>query len=343
MAKFTKLLSPRLFGVDLGSEQIRVYDLATDSYQSYPSLIAFYQQDHKIAGVGQDAYDLMGRAEERIVVERVIAEGQIRNFDLAYSLLKIILQPIFKTSFLSPDVMVSCPHQSSKAQQQALVSLFTHLGCAKVYLISESLASAIGAGVPIADASGSALIHLGADLVQGTVVSLGTNLAKVSGYQAGNYANQLLQSQVLDKHNLILSAKTANLAKNQVGLLGLETQQRAYLLAGKNNLDQSPTEIEVSLDFITQAILPVGEAITDLLRHLLSQIPPDLTVDVIDKGILLSGGLAQLVGLPQYLSKHLGVSCSVVDQPEITVIRGIANALEHLDEFKQSLGYSQVE
>lgn len=342
MAKLIKFLSPRLFGVDLGSSQIRIYDSTNGNYQNYPSLIAFYKHDQKVVGFGQDALDLFGRAESKISVQTVICDGQIYDFNLAYTMLKIILQPIFKNSFLSPDVMLSTPQHSTKTQKQAIIKLFTSLGCGKVYLISEPLAAAIGAGVPIADASGTAIFHLGADLMQGSVISLGTSLAKVTSFKAGNYADQLLQAKVLREKQLVLSVKTARKVKEQVGLLGFDSQKRVLLVSGKKETDNSPTEIELDLDFISQAILPVCENAVELLRQLLSKIPPDLTADVIDKGVLLSGGLAELVGLPTYLTKHLGVSCSVVDKSDQAVIAGIANALEHLDEFKQSLGYGEV-
>lgn len=344
MLKKWQPLSTNLLGIDLGSSQIRIYDAKRDKIKTFPSYLAYEPLAKRIIGYGQDALDLLGRAEQKIQVQAVIQDGQLYDYDLAYSLLKLLLRPIFKQSFFSPDVMISCPQDSSLLEKKALIKLFSALGCNRVYLISETLAAAIGAGVPIADASGSAILHLGADLAQASVISLGTSLAKTSNFLAGNYLDKLLQSKILQEKQLIISQKTAILLKKKVGLVGLANHQekRQVLVAGKKASDYSPIEVKISLNEISSYILPAAKEFSLLMKELLAKVPPDLTVDVIDKGLLLSGGLADLPGLPNYLTNSLGVSSSVVENADQAVILGIINALEHLSDFKQSLGYSEV-
>ncbi len=344
MAQQWQVLSTNLLGIDLGSSQIRLYDTKSEKVKTVPAYLAYEPLAKKIVGFGQDALDLLGRADQKIQVQAIIQEGQLYDYDLAYSLLKILLRPIFKQSFFSPDVMVSCPQDSSLLEKKALIKIFTALGCNRVYLISETLAAAIGAGVPIADASGAAILHLGADLAQASVISLGTSLAKTSNFLAGNYLDKLLQTRIYQDHQLLISQKTAILLKQKVGLAGLGSGQekRNVLVAGKKASDHSPIELKLSLNEISSYILPIAQEFSALMKELLAKVPPDLTADVIDKGLLLSGGMAELPGLTNYLTTSLGISTSIVESPDQAPILGIINALEHLADFKQSLGYSEV-
>lgn len=329
----------RKIGIDLGSERVRIVVDKIGLVADEPARIAVQTKTGKLVAVGDDALAMEGRVQPPIQVVAPVQEGVIFDHKAAGVLIQALLQRVFPRSpLISPVLMASFSGIAQPADRQILNELLYDLGAREVYLISAPLAASIGAGVPIADASGCFLMHLGESVVEGAVIALGSTVKQVHTVTAGKVIRQMVQRVCRRQLNLVVSSEVAQQIIEHV-VTADPNQDRQQLVAGADVATTSPTELIVrSQDFREESMRIVAEYVR-LLRELLTNLPPELTVDVIDKGLLLSGGLSQLAGLDQYLVASLGIPVSVVDNPSRTVSAGMHTALEHLGEFKTSLGY----
>lgn len=326
-------------GLDLGSSQIRIWSNQDGVKLVEPSLIAWDKNNHQVLAVGHQAAEMLDKNLPNIEVVSPIKGSRIIDLDSLKMILQIFLQRVLKSSyFFRPLMMVSVPTQATSAQKQTITELIYGLGASQVYTISQSLAAAIGSGVPIADASGTCLFHLGAEIVEVTMISLGSIVMSESFDRAGRMLDEVLQQKIRADLGLILASSMIRQVKHQISSLAPEITQ-SMLVAGQDAVNFSPRELTINTQDLSQPLEQWGKSCVALAQKLLSQIPPELTVDVIDKGILLTGGLANLHGMDQYLTTRLGVGVFGVDQPELAVIKGIGVVLENIELFKESLGY----
>lgn len=328
----------RLVGVDLGSTRTRVWVVGEGLVLDEPSFIAVDQRNQKVIAIGQDALDLSGRVPEHIKLYQPVQQGNIEYPEVMVAYLKVLFQKVMRTSvFFRPTMMVSLPAQSDAFARQTAIDVLYQAGAREVFTIAQPLAAAIGAGVPIADTSGSFVLQMGGGLLEGGVISLGSLVASETRRQGGFQLDLWLQETVRQDLALEISLEQAKRLKHQVATL-LDVP-RTQLVSGQDLAQGIPREQELSSEALHPAVAQLAELSVELVKKLLEKIPPELTSDLIDKGMLLSGGLAQLQGLDQYLVQRLGVSVSVIEEPELAVIKGVGTALEHLELFKESLGY----
>jgi rod shape-determining protein MreB len=330
----------RRIGIDLGSSCTRIWVDGQGLIVNEPSLIAVDQRDQRVLAVGQEAKDMLGRVDETVQVFSPIKYPKIEDDDLVQALLKVLLNRLSQELyFFSPVMLVAVPSHTTPVVKDVLVQILTNLGASEVLLIEQPLAAMIGAGVPIADASGSFVLHLGESVVEAAALSLGKTVRTFVSYQAGSDMCQELIYWFRQEKNLKISTNIAKKVLQQLGNLS-EAAQYKLGISGVSLQGKNLTEIEVHAQEIRQVLEPYGPIYLSLLKDLLIAVPPDLTIDVVDKGLLLSGGLAQLVGLEDYFIKHLHIPVSLVEEPDLAVIRGVGAVLKHLNEFKQSLAYS---
>ncbi len=331
----------RKIGIDFGSEHIRIMVEGIGLVADEPSRIAVHGKSGKVLAVGEDARAMEGRVQAPIQIVKPVQEGVIYDHKAAAALVQALLQRTFPRSpLISPVFMASISGSAEPADHQILNELLYDMGAREVYVISAPLAASIGAGVPIADASGCFLFHLGESVAEAAVIALGSSVKHEFSINAGGMMRQTIQTLAKKKLGIVISSEMAEQILMHV-VTAEPTRNREQLISGSDLATTSPTELIVhSQDFRTEIMVFV-EQYVHLLRDLLTNLPPELTVDVIDKGLLLSGGLGQLDGLDQYLVSALGIPVSVIDHPSRAVISGIQTALKHLDEFKTSLGYRQ--
>jgi rod shape-determining protein MreB and related proteins len=328
----------RLIAIDLGSNFTRVWTDKEGIIINEPSYIAIDQDNKKVVAVGSDAYMMKGRSKKNIVSFSPIRNGKIYDLDLTKAMLKVFLQKVLKSTFFSPNMMISVPARSTKLMQKTAVNLLYSLGANQAYMIRQPLAAAVGAGVPIADASGCFVFQMGAGLCEAAIISLGSMVDWMSSKKAGNLIDEHISLIAKKNKEIVISQDVASKIKQQIGTVD-QHLQTDLLISGKDLRTASPKELKIDTSLTREALLPIAEHYIQLLKDLLSKIPPQLTVDVIDKGMLLSGGLAQLGALDDYFVDQLGVPVSVIEEPELAVIKGMAAVLENIDEFKSSLGY----
>lgn len=326
-------------GIDLGSSRIRIWTPKEGVVVDEPSFLAVDASTKKVLAVGAEAQAMRGRVLKGVDVLQPIQDGVVYDFHSAQALLRIYLQRLQqKIPFSTKKIMVSVPAKKTATNQQIISDLLYTVGASEVYTIAQPLAASIGAGVPIADASGTILVQFGADLVEAAVISLGSVVAVNSTHKAGNYGNTRIQYELKRKKDFTVAVETIEKLKKDLVSLDKSVQKES-LVAGKDALKGNPREITITTKDVSPPLLKLFSTYESVIKEMLTTIPPELTVDIVDKGILLSGGGAQTDGITQYFTDRLGVPVAVVDDPEHTVIEGIATALENLDAFKQSIGY----
>ena len=336
----TKIFSSvvRRIGIDLGSQTVRFWTDTDGIVLEQPCILAVERSTKKVLAVGDDALAMVGRVGEGVVLTRPVVAGRITDLKAAEVLLKAFLQQLVtRLALISPVMMVSVPAQSSTADRLVATRLLYNLGARQVFTISQPLAASIGAGVPIADASGCFLLHLGAGVVESVVVSLGSVVGRQASQYAGSYLERRLQYALKKEYSLSISTRIARKLLQE--LVTLNKQERSIAITGKDLKTARPKEVMVENTVLQPEVFAVVERYEQLLKELLSDVQPELTVDVIDKGLLLSGGLATIDGFAEYLTNNMGIPVSVVDTPDQAVIAGIGTALEHLELFKESLAY----
>ena len=338
--KFLPQMTP-LLGIDLGTSRTRIWCQGKGVVIDQPTVIATDTRTQKVIAVGDDAAEMEGRVQSQIELHHPVKKGRIFDHSTVKAMLQIWLQQVLGFRYLfSPVVMVSVPAGCTQASRQAVIKIFYQLGAREVYTVAQPLAAAIGAGVPIADASGTLIFHLGAGVVEAGVISLGSLVHHQSSELAGNYFDELLQKKTLTKYRAKLSLETIRRLKHQLPLLNPTNQ--SIVAVGQSIKGQAPREIEIKTSDLTAEATQVVEGYGQLVKTLLTKIYPELTADILDKGMLLSGELAQLIGLDNWLAEQLKVPTAVVENPGTVVIEGIKTALENLDDFKQSFDYQEV-
>lgn len=339
-----KTTSPTIFqkffrkiGLDFGSSRIRVCSETEGILIDQPACIAVDSSSGQVIAVGKDAAAMSGRVDPKIIIHWPIRNGVLYDATTAGALLKVVLQPILRSALLyGPVMMVSVPGGSTENQRESMSSLLYELGAREVYTIAQPLAASIGAGVPIADSSGSFVLHLGEGVVEAAVISLGTMVECQSNWYGGAFLKQQIKLAVNTERKLQISQATAQLLLHSIATVKPD-EGGELLITGKDAATRSPKEIKISAQTLQVPVASMVKRAERSIQQLLSQIPPELTVDIIDKGLLLSGGLAQLQSLDSYLIQTLGMPVAVIDEPDLAVIKGIETALQHLDEFKESL------
>ena len=304
-----------------------------------PSCLAVHQKTKEVLAVGKEALELQGRVEGVVEVLWPIQNGVVYDPNLASAFLKIILQPIVRSNFLStPTFMVSVPAAASQVERDNMSKLFYDLGARDVYTIAQPLAASIGAGVPIADSSGSFILQLGSDVVEAGVTSLGSLVHFEHSEKGGTDLTAQIRLLLQREVGIEVSREQAENVLKQVVSVHKDSK-RQLLISGKDTKQGNPIELKITSSALYDTVVAQLDAYQVLLQRLLAKIRPELTIDVIDKGLLLSGGLSKLHGLDRYMLQKLGMPVAVVEEPELSVINGIHTALSHLDEYTESLGY----
>jgi len=325
--------------VDLGSSRLRIFVQGKGLILDEASALAVDQQKGKVIAVGDKALAMKGRVEDPVKVYQPIQQPKLTDDEQIFALLKALLQKVNQDYyFFNPTVVVSVAHQMSPALKEIVTEIFANLGAKETIIVSQPLAAAIGMGVPIADASGCFLLQLGGGVVEAAAIALGKVVAVQSSKRAGIDMDQKLAALVARQQHLEIGLNVAQQLKNNLATTNKDLHYQ-MVASGQGCQGEGPCEIEVFSDQLQPLVMDYVQHWVQLLKQLLAEVPPDLTTDAIDKGILLAGGLAQLHNLDQELSTQLSLPVSVAEEPDLAVINGLGKLLDHLDEFKQSVGY----
>ena len=339
-------------GIDLGTANTLVYVAGEGIVLNEPTVVAYSLEDKKILAVGEDAREMIGRTPGSIVASRPMKEGVIADYTTTSAMITYFLKKGLKSAVFWPEVMISIPGGSSQVEKRAVVAACKQAGASDVYLIEEPLAAAIGAKLPISQASGQMIVNIGGGTTEIAVISLGQLVVYKTVRVAGTKLDEAVMIELKKKHNMIIGERTAEDIKIKIGnaLISSSVPTESGLRKDKDEIGERKMEVkgrdfqnglpkiyEIGEKDINLALTKPLKAILDGIKEVLSQTPPELAADIVDKGIVLSGGTALLTNIDRYITYYTGVSSFVVDEPLFCVIRGVGMAIENLDSFKEAI------
>lgn len=329
-------------GIDLGTANTLVYVAGEGIVLNEPTVVAYSLEDKKILAVGEDAREMIGRTPGSIVASRPMKEGVIADYTTTSAMITYFLRKGLKSAVFWPEVMISIPGGASQVEKRAVVAACKQAGASDVYLIEEPLAAAIGAKLPISQASGQMIVNVGGGTTEIAVISLGQLVVYKTVRVAGTKLDEAVMTELRKKHNMIIGERTAEDIKIKIGNALIDEkqpleEQKIFEVKGRDFQTGLPKIYEIGEKDINLAMTKPLKAILDGIKEVLSQTPPELAADIVDKGIVLSGGTALLTNLDRYITYYTGVSSFVVDEPLFCVIRGVGMAIENLDSFKDAI------
>jgi len=328
-------------GIDLGTANTLVYLAGEGIVLNEPTVVAYSLENKKILAVGEDAREMIGRTPGSIVASRPMREGVIADYTTTSAMITYFLKKGLKSAVFWPEVMISIPGGSSQVEKRAVVAACKQAGASDVYLIEEPLAAAIGAKLPISQASGQMIVNIGGGTTEIAVISLGQLVVYKTVRVAGTKLDEAVMTELRKKHNMIIGERTAEDIKIKIGNALIEEKseiaERKMEVKGRDFQSGLPKIYEIGEKDINLALNKPLKAILDGIKEVLSQTPPELAADIVDKGIVLSGGTALLTNIDRYITYYTGVSSFVVDEPLFCVIRGVGMAIENLDSFKEAI------
>lgn len=339
-------------GIDLGTANTLVYVAGEGIVLNEPTVVAYSLEDKRILAVGDDAKDMLGRTPGSIVASRPMKEGVIADYTTTSAMITYFLKKALKGSVvLWPELMISIPGGASQVEKRAVVAACKQAGASNVYLIEEPLAAAIGAKIPISQASGHMIINLGGGTTEVAIISLGQLVEYKTVRVAGTKLDEAIIQQLRKKHNLIIGERTAEDIKMKIGnaliteavrdkkdmIETASVNEKVMEVKGRDYQTGLPKIFEVGESSINEAIQKPLKQILEGIKEVLAQTPPELAADIVDKGIVLSGGTALLTNIDRYITYYTGVASFVVEEPLFCVIRGVGMAIENLDSFKEAI------
>ena len=327
-------------GIDLGTANVLVYVQGKGIVIQEPSVVAV-SDDNRIVAVGEDAREMIGRTPGNIQAIRPMKDGVIADYVITEAMLTHFLGKVRRRiSFKKPDVMISVPAGVTSVEKRAVRDAALKAGAGAAYLIEEPLAAAIGANVPISGPSGNMIIDIGGGTSEIAVIALGGIVVSTSLRVGGNRFDEAIATYIRKKYNLMIGERTAEEVKIAIGTaLPLERELQMEV-RGRDLIAGLPRTIPITSSEVMEAIEAPLQQLVAAVRMVLEQTPPELSSDIIDKGMVMSGGGALLRNIDKLLTQVTGVPCHVAENPLDCVALGTGIALEHFDFFKKSLTLS---
>ena len=324
--------------IDLGTATVLVYVKGKGIVLKEPSVVAINKNNNKVLAVGEEARRMIGRTPGNIVAVRPLRDGVISDYDVTERMLKeFIRKACGKSNIVAPRVMVCVPSQATEVEKRAVIDAARNSGAKRVNLIEEPLAAAIGAGLDITKPNGSMIIDIGGGTTDIAVISLGGVVVRESVKVAGDRFDEAIIKYVRNKYKIMIGEKTAEEVKISVGSVFKGSRNLTTSMKGRNLITGLPDKVEVNTDEIMEALLESVSVIIDSVRNILEKTPPELAADVIEKGILMTGGGALLNGLDKLIEQHTGVSVYVANNSVEAVVQGTGEVLTYITKVNGSM------
>jgi len=331
------MFSKRL-GIDLGTANSLVYLAGEGVVLNEPTVVAVSIDDNRVVAVGSEAREMLGRTPGNIMATRPLRDGVIADYRITEAMLRYFIQKVAGKSFLfKPEVMICVPAGVTQVERRAVLDATLAAGAKVAYLIEEPLAAAIGAKIPIAQASGHMIVDIGGGSTEAAIVSLGGIVVKKSARVAGTKLDERVAQYIKKKYNLIIGERMAEDVKLQIGSATPLAKDITMEVRGRDMATGLPRMVEISSHEITEAMQPILLQMITAVKNVLEETPPELGADIIDKGIVLSGGTSLLRNFDTLMTKITGVPCHIAEDALLCVVRGTGVALENIELYKRSI------
>ncbi len=325
-------------GVDLGTVNVLVWVKGRGIILQEPSVVAIATNENKIVAVGSEARAMLGRTPETIEVARPLRDGVIADYVVTEAMLRYFIEKVAgRLRLIKPLIAISVPVGVTSVESRAVHDAAIQAGGREAYLIPEPLAAALGAGMPVDTPTGNLVVDIGGGTSEAAVISMNGIVEFASVRVGGNRIDEAIISYVKRKYNLMIGEQTAEEVKIKIGsALPLE-EELTVEVRGRDQVSGLPKTIRITSGEVTEAIAEPLSSIVGVVRGVLEKTPPELAADVIDRGIVMTGGGALLRGFHQLLTKETGVPCYVADNPIACVALGAGKALETYEVIRRSL------
>lgn len=328
----------RRLGIDLGTSFIRIYSLKKGIVVNEPNVVALNVSTQKVVAVGNEAKNMLGRTHENLIASSPLENGVISSFKITKQMLTIYLNQILGRFRLSkPDIIVNVPVGATSTEKKAILDAIESIGAKKVYLLKSPLAAAMGAGLDVSSSSGNMIINMGGGKTEVAVIALGDIVSYTSVRFGGKNMDQAIIEYVKKKKNLLLGEQSAEILKIKIGAAMSVKKEEKLEISGSNTISGLPESIIMETSEVVEALKPVLNEIILAVKQVLQKTPPELSSDVMDKGIVMSGGGSKLKNFDELMTKITGVPCQVADDPELCTIKGIGIAVENFNDYLESL------
>lgn len=332
----------RKIGIDLGTANILVFVPGKGIVANEPSVVAISILENKVLAVGNDAKEMLGRTPDTIQASRPMKDGVIADYKITEAMLKYFINKVSgKFRFIRPEVVISIPVGVTSTERRAVIDAAIRAGAKTAYVVKEPMLAAIGAGIPIANASGNMIINIGGGTSEIAVISLGGIVASASARMGGNKIDQAIADYIKRKYSLAIGDRTAEEVKIKIGSAIAQVKEEYQDVRGRDLTGGLPRTVRISSNEVTEAIQDELREIINAIKKVLQETPPELASDIMDKGMVLSGGGSLIKNLDQLITKTIGVPSYIADDAILCVIKGIGMTLDNLDLYKRTIMLSK--
>lgn len=330
-------MSPRL-GIDLGTTNVLVFVPGKGVVLNEPSVVAVSTENNKVLAIGAEAKAMIGRTPDSITAYRPMKDGVIADYRVTEAMLRYFFRKALgKWNILRPTVLISVPAGVTSTEKRAVIEAAAKAGAADAFVVKEPILAAIGAGISIQEPLGRMIVDIGGGTIDVAVISLGGIVASTSVKCAGTKLDRAVIDYVKKQYNLAIGDKTAEEIKIQVGSAVPVSEELSMQVKGRDLVSGLPRTIELKTNEVVQAMNRELREMMGAIRKVLQETPPELASDIIDNGIMLTGGTSQLRNLPELVYRRTGVQAKLADDAYYCVARGTGVALQHLDTYKKSI------
>jgi len=325
-------------GIDLGTANTLVYVPKKGVIVNEPSVVAISLTDNRVLAVGNEAKEMIGKTPDTIVASRPLRDGVIADYKVTQAMLSYFISKAEgKFRIFRPEVMISVPAGITSTERRAVIEAAIQSGAKAAYLVKEPVLAAIGAGIPINSPVGNMIVDIGGGTSEVAIISLGGIVAWSSVRVAGDKIDRAIADYIKKKYNLAIGERTSEEVKIQIGSAVPNPERGNMEVKGRDLIEGLPKTIEITNKEVVEAISGELREIIKAIKAVLQETPPELSADIMNRGMVLSGGGALLNKIDELVTKATGVPCYVADEPLLCVVRGTGIALENLEVYKRSI------
>ncbi|NLE07189.1 MAG: rod shape-determining protein [Parcubacteria group bacterium] len=323
-------------GIDLGTVNTLVFLPGKGVVLNEPSVVAVLLENNKILAVGNEAKVMIGRTPEAIMAYRPMKDGVIADYKVTEAMLSYYMKKALgRFSFVKPEVLISVPAGVTSTERRAVIEAAIKAGAKNAFVVKEPILAAIGAGIPIYEAKGYIVVDIGGGTTDAAVISLGGIVSSTSVKCAGNKIDESIADYIKKTFNLAIGDKTAEEIKIKIGSALPVDEEFSMVIKGRDLVSGLPRSVEIKTNEIVKAISRELREIIKAIKDVLQETPPELAADIIDYGIIMTGGTSALRNLPELVFRRVGVKTRLAEKPLYCVAKGTGIALEHLDSYKR--------
>ena len=329
-------------GIDLGTANTLVFVPGKGIIANEPSVVAVSIAENRVLAVGNEAREMLGRTPDTIMASRPMKDGVIADYKVTEAMLKYFINKVSgRFRIIRPEVVISIPAGVTSTERRAVIDAAVRAGAKIAYVVKEPVLAAIGAGIPINSPAGNMIIDIGGGTSEVAIISLGGIVASHSARMGGNKIDQAIADYIKRKYSLAIGDRTAEEIKIKIGSALPQVKEEYMEVRGRDLTGGLPKTIKISSNEVTEAIQDELREIINVIKKVLQETPPELAADVMDKGMVVSGGGALLRHIDQLITKTIEVPCYIADDPMLCVIKGIGVVLDNLEVYKWTLMHSK--